>query len=122
MLSLILGRSGSGKSRRIRQEIQQALKEHQTVFLLVPEQFSFESECNLAASLAGPEFFRLQVFTFTRLARKIFESSGGPVPRFLDNGGKVLCASKDTLKNLCFSRCLISDFHQLKRSFQPPAP
>ena len=44
MLKLILGRAGFGKSRRIRELIEQTGKDSGGQILIVPEQFSFETE------------------------------------------------------------------------------
>ena len=83
MLQLVIGRSGSGKTETLRRQMAEDLAAGKDVVFLVPEQFSFESECNLASRLAGPDFFRLQVLSFTRLATRIFEAAGKS-PRFLD--------------------------------------
>ena len=45
MLQLILGRAGSGKTYRIREQVKQLAEQNtEKVMLLVPEQYSFESE------------------------------------------------------------------------------
>ena len=93
MLQLVIGRSGSGKTETLRRQMAEDLAAGKDVVFLVPEQFSFESECNLASQLAGPDFFRLQVLSFTRLATRIFEAAGKS-PRFLDAGGKALLAAR----------------------------
>ena len=93
MLQLVIGRSGSGKTETLRRQMAEDLTAGKDVVFLVPEQFSFESECNLASQLAGPDFFRLQVLSFTRLATRIFEAAGKS-PRFLDAGGKALLAAR----------------------------
>ncbi len=52
MLKLILGRAGFGKSRRIRELIEQTGKDSGGQILIVPEQFSFETE-RAAAEFKG---------------------------------------------------------------------
>ena len=69
MLHLILGRAGFGKTARIRQEIVSLAKDgKQQLMLLVPEQFSFESERALLTQLGAKLAQRVQVVSFTRLA------------------------------------------------------
>ena len=54
MLRLIMGRARSGKSRRIRELLAERVHAGGKVLLIVPEQYSFESEKNLL-DLLGPE-------------------------------------------------------------------
>lgn len=52
-VTFLAGRAGSGKSRLIREEIAALCARGETVALIVPEQFTFETERELAASLPG---------------------------------------------------------------------
>ena len=47
MLNLILGGSGTGKSRRLIDETAFQVKKGKQVFVIVPEQFSFEYDKKL---------------------------------------------------------------------------
>ena len=52
MLQLILGRAGSGKTYRIREQVKHLAEQNtEKVMLLVPEQYSFESEKQCSSCL-----------------------------------------------------------------------
>ncbi len=91
MVRLILGRSGSGKTTRVLTEIaENARKNEGGQILLVPEQFSFNSERELCA-LAGNGISRFaEVMTFKSLARRVFSEKGGLSATPLDEGGRLL--------------------------------
>ena len=65
----ILGRAGSGKSHYIKQELSALKQQLQRAVLLVPEQFTFETERALATELGG--LLGIQVLSFERLAERI---------------------------------------------------
>lgn len=52
-VTFLAGRAGSGKSRFIRQRVAELCARGETVALIVPEQFTFETERELAAALPG---------------------------------------------------------------------
>ncbi len=76
MLQFILGGCGTGKSTRLMDEIVQAVRQEETVCLLVPEQFSFEAEKKLYDHMGPEDFNRLQTFSFATLARHILRFYG----------------------------------------------
>lgn len=91
MLRLILGRSGTGKTKYIRDLLADlAQNGHGGLILIVPEQFSFESERALFEILGAKSFDKLEVLSFTRLADSIFRSYGGLSGRRLDDSGRGL--------------------------------
>lgn len=107
MLQLILGRSGAGKTFTIYQQLS-ALTEKlaediyqgdkpalmkPSVLLLVPEQFSFESERALLKLLGPSKANIVQVLSFTRLAETVFRELGGLAGRRLDDSTRVLLMS-----------------------------
>lgn len=79
MVSFVTGFSGSGKSRYIKEEIKRLVfNTDGGITLIVPEQFSFESERELYSLLgAGKASERAEVLSFTRLADKVFKTYGG---------------------------------------------
>lgn len=93
-LQLIIGRSGSGKSHRILEDITSQLREDPAgppMILLAPEQGTFQIE---QAILNAPDIsgtIRLQVLGFHRLALRIMQETGGAalVP-ISDEGKKML--------------------------------
>ena len=79
MFQLLLGRSGFGKTSWIYDQMS-AWAETATgpLFLLVPEQFSFESERALLQRLGTAAANRVQVISFTRLAETLCPPRGEP--------------------------------------------
>ena len=65
----LLGRAGSGKTHVIKQELYALKQQLKRAILLVPEQFTFETERALAADLGG--LLGIQVLSFERLAERI---------------------------------------------------
>lgn len=78
MLQLVLGRSGFGKTRWVYDQIAAWTQAAAgPLFLLVPEQFSFESERALLGRLGTAAANRVQVISFTRLAETLCPPRGG---------------------------------------------
>ncbi|MDF2568226.1 MAG: helicase, partial [Oscillospiraceae bacterium] len=77
MLRFIFGRSGSGKSFYIHQKIKE-LYEHgkEKIMLIVPEQFSFESERQIYKLLGACSAKNIEVYSFSRLSEMIFRTYG----------------------------------------------
>lgn len=76
LLRLLFGRAGSGKSTEVLRQIRQRLAEGALVTLIVPEQFTFETERRYYRELGAQAFLGLQVTSFTRLAQKLFLQYG----------------------------------------------
>ncbi len=94
MFQLILGRAGSGKTRWIRQMLQEKVQQDAgPLFLLVPEQFSFESERSMLRRLGPADARRVEVVSFTRLADTVMRAYGGLAGRRLDDCGRSVFMS-----------------------------
>ena len=63
MLQFIYGAAGSGKSNWVMNSIAEAVKTKEKIMLLVPEQFSFESERNLLSLLGEHGFSHVEVYS-----------------------------------------------------------
>lgn len=85
MLELILGRAGTGKTEYLREAL---AKTAGRAILIVPEQFTFESESALLARYGVETANRVQVTSFTRLAEAAFRRYGGGAGRRLTDGGR----------------------------------
>ncbi len=75
-----MGRSGTGKTSFIQQEIidtLQASRLGDPIFYIVPDQMSFSAEYNLAAESGLNGLIRAQVTTFKRLAWRVLQETGG---------------------------------------------
>ena len=95
MLQLLIGRSGSGKSHAVFDRIETLVQGgHDRVLLIVPEQYSFESERMLLRRLGAQQANRVQVLSFTRLADMVFREVGGVAGEPLDDGVRALLMSR----------------------------
>ena len=79
MLKLVLGRSGSGKTTTLRELVRQSLREdrERPVFLIVPEQASFENERAMLSLLGAEDAQLVHVLSFSRLADEAFRQAVG---------------------------------------------
>ncbi|MFX3622452.1 MAG: helicase-exonuclease AddAB subunit AddB [Ectobacillus sp.] len=106
-LRFILGRTGSGKSERCLQEMREELRVNpngDTIVYLVPEQMTFQAQQALVSDPAVRGSIRAQVFSFSRLAWKVLQETGGTSRLHIDGVGvhmllrKVVEARKGELK------------------------
>ena len=75
--------------------------------LIVPEQYSHETERAVCRVLPPARSARCEVLSFTRLARRVAEAVGGVADPMLDGGGRVLlmqAAVKQTAEHLTVYR------------------
>jgi len=91
MLQLILGRSGFGKTHTIRKIIKEKLKKGQEkILLIVPEQYSFETE-KAMLELVGEELYsKIFIMSFRKLSEYIFENLGKPCGTVLNDSHKAI--------------------------------
>ena len=69
MLYLVKGRAGSGKTNKIRQIIGEYCENNESKpLLIVPEQFSFESERAMLKFLGAKKLKQIDVLSFPRMA------------------------------------------------------
>lgn len=95
MLQFVLGRAGSGKTEYLRRLLaDRSLSGFGGAVMIVPEQYTFETE-KAMLRLAGPvRGNAIPVYSFTRLAEAVFRKEGGAVGRRLSDGGRrILMAS-----------------------------
>ncbi|WP_195276468.1 PD-(D/E)XK nuclease family protein [Anaerotruncus rubiinfantis] len=93
MLDLILGIAGTGKTTLLHERIGQAVKNGRKAILIVPEQYSFESEKMLYRRLGAKDALSVEVLSFTRLCDRIFREFGGLAGVHLDETAKYLLMS-----------------------------
>ncbi len=90
MLKFIFGCSASGKTYTVINMIKElALKGEQSV-LIVPEQFSFESERAVLKALGDKAAQNVSVISFTRLCDEVGRNIGGIAGRTLTDADKVI--------------------------------
>lgn len=94
MLQFILGRAGSGKTEYLRRTLADlALSGDAKCLMLVPEQFTFETE-KAMLRLAGPKLANsIGVYSFTRLSEYVFHRLGGLAGHRLTDGGRRILMS-----------------------------
>ena len=76
MLKLVYGKSGSGKSTYLYEDIQKHM-DKEKIFLIVPEQSNLKAEQKLFEYLKVNSLLNVQVLTLSRLAVRILEEVGG---------------------------------------------
>lgn len=73
-VTFVTGRAGAGKSRHLRQYAATLARAGARAYYIVPEQFTFETERALCASLGG--LLDVQVCSFTSLAKAVLRETG----------------------------------------------
>lgn len=95
MLQLILGRSGFGKTHHVLHELDELARRRadadDVLYLIVPEQVSFETERALLRSLGEADAAKVRVLSFTRLCETLMKSH---TARPLSNGAKIMLMSR----------------------------
>ena len=90
MLHLLLGPSGSGKSRRMRMDLRARAERGEDSLLIVPEQFTSSTEGLLYRTLGDTLSARVESYSFTSLAEALLRRYGGAAVHTLDEAGRVL--------------------------------
>lgn len=94
MLQLILGSAGSGKTYYLRQLLSRLARENEgKIMLIVPEQYSFESERALLDILGEVLAQRVEVLSFARLSDRIYREYGRLRGTPLEEGGRQVLMS-----------------------------
>lgn len=79
-LRFVRGRSGSGKTTFLLNEMKESLQQKpdgKPIFLIVPDQMTFLTEYKMVSQPDLKGMIRLQVYSFTRLAWRILQETGG---------------------------------------------
>lgn len=99
-LRYILGTPGSGKTNLCIKEIMQTQeKTKNTLFYIVPEQFSLQAEKNLVNSSENKILLQTQVLSFKRLAFHIISETGALNLKILENIGQTILLKKIIIEN-----------------------
>lgn len=94
MLRIIMGRSGSGKTRYVQNMLSAfAKKSDEKLMMIVPEQLSFETEKSFLNLLGPKESRRIEVLSFSRMVDFVFQKTGGLSGRVIDDGGRSIIMS-----------------------------
>jgi ATP-dependent helicase/nuclease subunit B len=93
MIKVLGGRAGrlwAGMA----QQLKISYKQGKSVVLLVPEQYTLQAERDALEALGVPGFFRLQVFSPSRLANYVFERAGRDPRVLIDERGKLMTMAR----------------------------
>ncbi len=90
MLQFIYGRAATGKTYTVFERIKKDVGDGKDVVLLVPEQFTFESERTLLHTLGDKSSTDVSVLSFTRLYDEVCRKVGGRVADVITEFDRVL--------------------------------
>ncbi len=93
MLRLITGRIGSGKTALIYRKIKSAVEAGESVTLIVPEQYSFQTEKMMLSLLGARGADSVDVVSFSFLAEGLLKKYGLNSERKLDDSTRALMMS-----------------------------
>ena len=85
---IIYGRSGSGKTTYIFNEIKKRIDKQNKVYIVVPEQFSYSAEKNLLNTLEENSAINAEVLTLSRMADRVIADTIGNNSTHLSKIGK----------------------------------
>lgn len=97
----VFGPAGSGKSTYLYKDIIEKSKkfEDQNFIVLVPEQFTMQTQKDLVMLHEAKGIMNIDVLSFVRLAYRIFQENGGNRLPILDDEGKNLILRKLALES-----------------------
>ena len=87
---IVYGRSGSGKTTYIFNEIKEKIKDNNKIFIIVPEQFSFSAEKHLLNTIETNSSIKAEVLTLSRMADRVIEETKGNLQTHLSKVGKAM--------------------------------
>ena len=95
-LKFVFGPSGSGKSRRVYQEVTERAKDNprQNFLIIVPDQFTMQTQKELVLLNDRGGIMNIDVLSFGRLSHRILEEVGRDETPVLDDTGKSLVLQK----------------------------
>lgn len=94
-----MGRTKTGKSHRVFEEMSMLKEKHPSKMglLLVPEQYSLQSERRLMELTGGQGIMQLEVTNFGRLVHRVMGHIDGSNPTVVDDLGKMMLLKKSML-------------------------
>ena len=87
---IIYGRSGSGKTSFIFNDIKKKIKGTNKIFIIVPEQFSFSAENRLLTVIDSNSSINAEVLTLSRMADRVISEVIGNYQTHLSKVGKTM--------------------------------
>jgi ATP-dependent helicase/nuclease subunit B len=101
-IRLIYGRAGTGKSRFCIDEIKTKIdkKSEKELILLVPEQYTFNTENNILKLVGERALLTTKVLSFKKMAHEVFEECGGRVKEIIKESGKNMLIHRVLNENI----------------------
>lgn len=95
-IRFIYGRAGRGKTSFCLNQIGKKIEndKNNKLILLVPEQYTFQSEKLLLEEVKERGLIRAEVLSFKRLAHKVFNECGGRTRQIISESGKTMMVHK----------------------------
>ena len=94
MLNIITGRTGSGKTRYIRNLATEIAKnESGKVIIIVPDQFSFETEKGMLELLGNEKINNIEFLSFSRIAERLLRDYGKITKKSADDATRAVLMS-----------------------------
>jgi ATP-dependent helicase/nuclease subunit B len=95
MLTLVLGRAGSGKTSFAMSDFKDRMNRNsRNLFYIVPEQYSHDAERQLLKICGDSLSLHGEVLSFSRLCSRVFAETGSLSAKQLDDGGRLLIMSR----------------------------
>ncbi len=88
MIKIIAARAGYGKTTRIFEELRQNDEKNIMSYLMVPEQFTLQSEIAVMDFMDKEALMNIKVMSFERLAKQVLTLAGGLKKPYIDEVGK----------------------------------
>lgn len=92
-MKIIYGKAGTGKSTYCFNEISKLIKENKKVYIITPEQFSFNAEKKLMETIGRKAVINAEVISFNRMAHRVMVKIGENKKTKLSNCGKMMLIS-----------------------------
>ena len=90
MLKLVLGRAGSGKTRFTLDKAAEIMQSGGNAVIVVPEQFTFETERSLLRAIGPESCLNIEVLSFSRMVHRVMGVYGGFAGRYIDDCGRYI--------------------------------
>ncbi|QDP39753.1 helicase-exonuclease AddAB subunit AddB [Radiobacillus deserti] len=98
-IRFMIGKAGAGKSSEVLREIEEKLKQNPQgapILYIVPDQMTFQQEYALLKKEGLTGSIRAQVFSFSRLAWRVLQETGGGTRKHISSTGLQMLLRKIT--------------------------
>lgn len=94
MLQFIFGRAASGKTTAVFSRLREITEKGGEAVLIVPEQFSFDTERDVLRAFGDTSAFNISVMSFTRLCDEVQRHTGGGCGTVLGEAHKLILLNR----------------------------